>query len=358
MSVDSYLELFTTLFGWTFYNIFWEVLVGTGIVFLPFLGILIDHWREPAEGGEFGSAPALSLRRMEIQLFMALLVVVLAGQPAALAPLEASTLAYTPPPSLLDPSPVTATVASPQSSFGASGFAGAPSLVHVPVWWYAVLAVASGLNHAVVEGLPSASDFRTYEQQARLATIADPALRREAGEFFSQCYVPARSRYLAERPSGPAIQSLLATYGPGDPDWMGSHVYREIPGYYDALRPSMPVPGWAFDAVRDSEYPPGSAPRWGKPWCKQWWEEAGIGAAPETGGTGESSPRRASPAWWHRLPRRWPTSSTWMPPRAPCWPTRPRCGRTTTWWRAIPGMRAGSAPPSSGSREALPPAGS
>ena len=39
MTVDSYLELFTTLFGWTFYGILWDVLVGTGIVYLPFLGM-------------------------------------------------------------------------------------------------------------------------------------------------------------------------------------------------------------------------------------------------------------------------------------------------------------------------------
>ncbi len=55
MSVDSYLELFTTLFGWAFYGVLWDVLVATGIVYLPFLGILIDNWREPAEGGEFGT---------------------------------------------------------------------------------------------------------------------------------------------------------------------------------------------------------------------------------------------------------------------------------------------------------------
>ena len=54
MSVDSYLELFTSLFGWTFYGILWDVLVSTGIVYLPFLGILIDNWREPAQGGEVG----------------------------------------------------------------------------------------------------------------------------------------------------------------------------------------------------------------------------------------------------------------------------------------------------------------
>ena len=72
MSVDSYLELFTTLFGWAFYGILWDVLVATGIVYLPFLGILIDNWREPAEGGEFGTVTGLSLRRMELELFIAL----------------------------------------------------------------------------------------------------------------------------------------------------------------------------------------------------------------------------------------------------------------------------------------------
>ena len=45
MNVDSYLELFTTLFGWAFYGVLWDVLVGTGIVYLPILGILIDNWR-------------------------------------------------------------------------------------------------------------------------------------------------------------------------------------------------------------------------------------------------------------------------------------------------------------------------
>ena len=109
MSVDSYLELFTSLFGWTFYGVLWDVLVGTGIVYLPFLGILIDNWREPAQGGEVGHASGLSLRRMEIELFIALLVVVLAGQPAALTPLNAATLSYSPPPTLqlfsVSPSP-------------------------------------------------------------------------------------------------------------------------------------------------------------------------------------------------------------------------------------------------------------
>ncbi len=277
MTVDSYLELFTTLFGWAFYGILWDVLVGTGIVFLPFLGILIDNWRQPAEGGEFGTATGLSLRRMEIELFIALLVVVLAGQPAALTPLNAGTLSYTPPPTLMFPTPSTATVSASQSTYGTTGFTGSPVTVNIPVWWYAVLAMSSGLNHAVVEGLPTAADMRTYEQQARLATIADPRLRQEVSDFFSQCYIPARSKYQAERSTTAAISALLATYGADDPDWVGSHVYRDTPGYYDALRPSMQISGWVYIASRDTEYESAAPPTWGKPYCKQWWEDGSIG---------------------------------------------------------------------------------
>ena len=174
-------------------------------MYLPFLGILIDNWRDPAEGGQFGTVTGLSLRRMEIELFLALLVVVLAGQPAALTPLNAGTLSYDPQPTLADPTPATATVAAPQSTYGAAGFNGSPATVNIPVWWYAVLAMSSGFNHAVVEGLPVASDLRTYEQQARLATIADPRLRQETSDFFSECYVAARSKYQAERPATAAV---------------------------------------------------------------------------------------------------------------------------------------------------------
>ena len=44
MAVDSYIELFTTLFGWVFYNTIWDVLTDTGLVFLPFLSILLDNF--------------------------------------------------------------------------------------------------------------------------------------------------------------------------------------------------------------------------------------------------------------------------------------------------------------------------
>lgn len=277
MSVDSYLELFTTLFGWHFYGIVWDVLVATGIVYLPFLGILIDHWRGSAEDAEWGSAAPASLRKLELDLFLALAVVVLAGQPATLTPLSTSTLAYAPPSTLANPAPATATPASSRSTYGTSGFAGSPETVNLPVWWYGVLATSSGLNHAIVAGLPSASSWRVVEQQARLATIEDPRIRQEVSTFYSECFVPARSKFEREAPIDAVVTRELASNGTADPEWMGSHIYRQISGYYDSLRPIEPVPGWSYVASRDTEYDSAAPPEAGRPSCKQWWEDPTIG---------------------------------------------------------------------------------
>lgn len=113
--------------------------------------------------------------------------------------------------------------------------------------------MTSGFNYSVVEGLPATNDLRTFEQEARLATIEDPRLRQETSDFFSECYVPARSKYHAEQLATPAVAATLAIYGDDDPDWMGSHVYRDTAGYYDTLRPTKQIPGWAYNATRDTE---------------------------------------------------------------------------------------------------------
>lgn len=277
MSVDSYLELYSTMFGWMFYGVVWDVLVATGIVYLPFLGILIDYWREPASESPHRISSGISLRKIEQEMLVALIVVVIAGQPVSLTPLIATDLSYTPPPTISTPNPTSVDFGSSESTFGSEGFAGADARVDVPIWWYAVMAFTSGFTHAVVEGLPRASEIRHASQLVRLATIEDPRLREEVSVFYSSCYVPARSKFLRDRPTSSAIDSLLKTYGHADTDWIGSHVYRDTPGYYDALRAKTMIEGWSFNASRDTEYDPSSPPANGRPYCSNWWAASGSG---------------------------------------------------------------------------------
>lgn len=277
MKVDSYLELYSTMFGWMFYGTIWDVLVGTGIVFLPFLGIVIDNWREPATETSHAISSGISLRKMEHELLIALIVVIFAAQPMHLTPFVASTLSYTPPPTKGNLNPVTVNFGTAESSFGDTGFAGAIDTIDVPMWWYAVLAFSSGFNHAVVEGLPRASEIRHLTQLARLTTIEDRRIRQEVAEFSTSCYIPARSKYLRERPTSSSIESNLKRYGEADTDWLGSHVYRDTPGYYASLRARKPIEGWPYVAVRDTEYDPANPPTYGRPYCDVWWELSNRG---------------------------------------------------------------------------------
>jgi hypothetical protein len=278
MGVDSYLELFTTLHGWALYNNIWSVLTSTGIAFIPFIVILIRNFVAVNTSMEFNAGASASVRRMEIDIVLALTVVVLAAQPAL--NLEASQLRYSPPATLANPTPTTVDATNTGTTYGhsAGGFNAAPTSVRVPLWWYGVMALSSGINHAVVTGFPASNERREMERALRTVNIEDPALQREVNQFYTRCYVPARSKYLEQQPA--AAGPILAARGNDDVDWIGSHVYRTVPGFYDTLEAGIPVPGIPVNLARDTDRywndTSGSIEH-GIPYCNEWWADSSHG---------------------------------------------------------------------------------
>ena len=159
MSVDSYLELFTTLFGWQWYGIVWDVLADTGIVLIPFVVLVIRTWRDAARGGAYGNVHELALRGLEPEFYVAIFVAIVTG-PLTVT-LNTSMLSYQASPDITDPSPPVATPTSSQSTYGNPGaFGGAPSAVQLLIWWYTVLALSKGINHAIMAGIPDSGNIR------------------------------------------------------------------------------------------------------------------------------------------------------------------------------------------------------
>lgn len=265
MTVESYLELYTTLFGWQQYNNLWNVLSDTGIVFIPFLFILARNFVGPVASMEAKDASSTSVRRMEIDIVLALSVVVLAAQP--FITLSPSVLSYQKPCG-------TGTTASPGASGTTydSAFATILTQTRVPIWWYGIMALSAGATHASIQGIGCVADLSGYRMELDKTRIEDPALLEELGRFLQECFVPARSKYYREQPD---VAGLLATYGQNDPDWFGSQVYLQTPGYYDTYRAATPVKGWAYDPSRDTEYT--TPPAYGRPYCKEWYENPSIG---------------------------------------------------------------------------------
>ena len=114
MSVDSYLELFTTMYGWAFAGIFRDILVDTGIVFLPFIIIIASVWLEAHQMARFqGTDAAWMVRKMEVEFMTAIFVFALCFSPLGITSLANVNLYHTPPATPLDPSPTTATGTAP-----------------------------------------------------------------------------------------------------------------------------------------------------------------------------------------------------------------------------------------------------
>lgn len=235
MSVDSYLEFFILLFGWVFYGILWDVLVSIGIVYLLFLGILIDNWCELAQGGEVGYVSGLLLWRMEIELFIVLLVVVFVGQFVVLILFNVVILFYLLLSILLNLIFVIVMVVVFQSIYGVMGFIGFVVIVNVFVWWYGVIVFSFGLNYVIVEGLLMVVDMCIFEQQVYLVIIVDLCFWQVVSDFFSQCYVLACFKYQVVWFDILAINVIFVIYGFDDLDWMGFYVYWDIVGFYDIL---------------------------------------------------------------------------------------------------------------------------
>lgn len=276
MGVNSYAEIFTTVIGWHLFNVVWDVLVSTGIVYLPFLGMLYEHWRTAFVDGEEAGGAGAGLRALEIDLFIGLMVMLLACMPSSLTALNRASVFYAPPATTANPSPVTATGATPDSTFGTT-LAATPGTVNVPVWWYSVMAVSAGVNTAIISGSGlTLDDLRKVVEASRLASLDDPHVRSDVQRFYNECYVPARTKYFGVPPTN-TTAALLNTYGADDPEWMGSHVLREDPSLYPVMYAEREVPGWPFDGGRDRDQAGGPVtPTWGRPSCKEWWEGGAI----------------------------------------------------------------------------------
>jgi len=275
MVVDSPLALFTTLFGWQFYNAIWFTLLGTGIALLPFLGVLIEATITDREDGEFfGSNPESIYKRIEAKILIMLAVVALAAQPAeGLTELEPGTITFTPEPTLLEPQPAQSTAADPNNTFGDTGFTDFAEVnadsVPVPVWWFTVLSVSSGINAAVLAGFPTIDSIRDITRLAQALNISDPVVRSETSAFFTHCYIPAKSAFERQNPLGANAVDI---------SYIGSSFFLNdfVPNganapIYDILRPTRIVQGFPFDPARDLEWQEEFQPEFGMPRCSEWW---------------------------------------------------------------------------------------
>ena len=271
MSVTGYLALYTTLIGWQQYQNLWALMVGTGLVFIPFIGIVLKSFLEPFESQEPKSAAVIALRRLMIQTVGALLIIEFCCVPTV--PLNPQVLHFEP-------------VCAHNTQVATPGHTGTtydnqfkvPTGVKVPILWYLVMSVSNGFTHAASEGLScSPINYQALQDQLDLSNMSSPTLKKETVAFYNDCYLPSYSKYMSGNLSSGQqgqIKQVQSTYGKDDLGWLGSQAFLHTPGFYDSFSAQAPIPGFLFDPTRDQyEGQMSNHSKWGEPSCQIWWSD-------------------------------------------------------------------------------------
>lgn len=264
ITVDSYFEYFTTILAWIMNNAMWDIIVQTGLVFLPFLGYVINLLlKARGQGADEGNKGELFVVWLEQKSYVALLVIFVTCVPAF--DFSLSTLQFNEERmkecghTVIKPSDTPLSTMS--TELGGRTAA-------MPLWWGLVHTVSKGAIHAAISAIPCKPDLRQIRFDVQHTRIPSPVLRQEILDFVEECYAPARAKIRRQQIEMDEVQAR-------DLDWIGSKLMVNTPGLYDSYRSQIPRKLWPYDANRDAGLP--NKGTGGYPNCKQWWTDNDIG---------------------------------------------------------------------------------
>jgi TraG-like protein, N-terminal region len=273
MNVSSAIEIYTTVLGWFLYDGIWDALSDVGLLYVPLVVAVIRNWAMAWRMQGIDGAEA-AIRNNWADIFTMMTVIALAGVPGFTV--SPAGISHTTP-----CGGTTVSGGSTGTLYDKAFAAIDGKSAQVPIWWDLVMHVADGLNNAVVGLVPCSPDLRTYAYRIDNVRVADPIMRRQLELFTRDCWQKARAKFMA------AQTPLPTNYQAADIDWIGSQFFQDTDGFYGnsninlSMRASEEIPGFAYNAARDTEYQPGFIPIYGRPECKDWWDNAVSGLKPK-----------------------------------------------------------------------------
>lgn len=263
----DFFEQAMLMMGWLVSNSVTDIFQQSGLALVPFVVLVVKEWHEAKEeGDEAGNRGVLSANRVEMGLYIKLIVYVFTVLPmftVSFAPININHQYAT--------NCGVSTVVAPAGQWNAAtlNMIGGAT-VNIPAWWGLVHALSHGITNVAVGAIPCSPDLQAIATEVDLSTIEDPILQQELDQFQRQCFGVARSRL---HQSGGSVSSALSE----DTDWIGSSYFRSTAGYYDSIQSDQPVPGFAYSSSRDAGLLHTGTGLPGYPTCKEWWENSTVG---------------------------------------------------------------------------------
>src|SRR5690625_1837394 len=281
MIVSSSIEVYSTVMSWHVHNGIWELLAGTGIALIPFAGIIIKNLIEARKSQDKADIGVLAFRLSEIELYVAIFVVVLFINPAInLAPHSVTARVQH-----CEFQGNTVTKEIRALSHGNTGTTydrvdslqlGSSQTPKVPLMWYVWDYLAQAFTLAAKASLPCQPDLRRISTGVAVARIDDAQLRDETASFYRDCWRPSYNRYLRDKPIDPRDPSMSRI--DQDIAWAGSQFFLNHQSYYGSYRTREALQSFPYKESRDDRIvKPQYSDGRGWPKCKEWWEDETYG---------------------------------------------------------------------------------
>ncbi|STX28429.1 membrane protein [Legionella beliardensis] len=276
MVVFNPLSLYTTYLGWQQYEILFNALWQTGLLYLGFLAIgyrFLKNVLNPA-GAFYATEHALN--NFLYELAVTFLICSLFVYPCV--PLETTALQFKPLCGLKNTT--TAVIGDSGTTYDEAFSDLLTKQVKMPIGFAIIQNFMSSFTYSIMK-VTGCTDSLQSIQGDLVSTYLPQGVRKQALEFHRQCFIEAKTQFNSEKHEASELDPMLKLYGGEDDlNWMGSKILQNM--YYSRLHARQPVPGFTFKQAPNSnlekaanrgDIPPEQLPEDGYPSCQQWWNK-------------------------------------------------------------------------------------
>ena len=279
MIVNDAFELYTTVMGWHINNGLFTLMMGTGIILIPFAFIIGGNIIDARNNRDKDDIGVSFFNKTEMQLYVAFFVLLLCVNP--MVNLSVSNV------KAMDttcfPGDGGSTPGVEENDYGNTGTTYdqvheldlGGDTIQIPILWYVWDYIASSLSVSAKAALPCQTDIRKISTVVSTTTIEDIALADEFGMFMRDCWRPSLNRYLHNKPP-----SYTMGFAPADDiEWAGSEIFLYGQEYYRHFRAEEGLSSFPYFAMRDEAKATNSTLADGKgyPFCNEWWMSSNNG---------------------------------------------------------------------------------
>lgn len=283
MIVFSPLALYTTYLGWQQYDVLFEALWQTGVLYLGFLMLGFRFLKNVlAPAGSTHHAAEHALNHFLYELAVVFLICGLFVYPATL--LEQKGITFKPLCSMQKEGKISTSTLKDTGTTYDEVFADVlAEKVKIPIGFSILQNIASGFTYGMMK-VTGCTDSLQSIQGDLVSTYIPEDIRAQAMKFHRQCFLEAKSRYMNEERTEveqKKIRQILKKHGgEDDVNWMGSKTFRTL--YYSKLNAREPVSGFKYENYPNANFEEAAKkdttvtshkPANGYPTCNEWWNK-------------------------------------------------------------------------------------